>query len=97
MSSKIMQSRDLAERAAILARVQAMLVDVLMLDRSPEQLDPDAPLFGGGLALDSLDAVELVVAVEQAFQIRVVEDREAPPLALRSLNNLIDHILSTRT
>ena len=84
------------QRDQLLQELQALLVDCLMLEREPEELDPDAPLFGGGLALDSLDAVELVVAVEEAFGVRVVEDRDAPPLALRSLNTLLDHVVARR-
>ena len=91
------QRHALAARAEVLHQVQSLVIDCLLLDREPEELDPDAPLFGSGLALDSLDAVELVVAVEQAFGVRVVEDRDAPPLALRSLNTLVDHVLANRS
>jgi acyl carrier protein len=90
------QHDALAHRSAVLRQVQLLVVECLLLDKDPEELDPDAPLFGGGLALDSLDAVELVVAVEQAFELRVVEDRDAPPLALRSLNTLVDHVLAAQ-
>ncbi len=86
----------LVHRRALLAQVQALVVEALMLERAPVELDPDAALFGTGLALDSLDAVELVVAVEQTFGIRVVEDADAPPLALRTLNALVDHIEASR-
>ncbi len=89
------QTEALAQRAAVLAQIQALVVDCLLLEREPDELDPDAPLFGTGLSLDSLDAVELVVAVEQAFGVRVVEDRDAPPVALRSLNTLVDHVLES--
>lgn len=84
-----------AEREAILERLRTMLVAQLQLGRSPDELDPDAPLFGSGLGLDSLDAVELVVCLESEFGLRVTD-----PITLRqsfrSLNKVIDLILAER-
>ena len=54
------------------ARLQSLIVRSLNLDDvRPEDIEPDAPLFGGGLGLDSVDALELVVAIEKEFGIRV--------------------------
>jgi acyl carrier protein len=60
------------ELCAISARVKRLIVDNLHLDGlTPEMIDADAPLFGEGLGLDSVDALELVVAVEKEFGIKI--------------------------
>mgnify|MGYP000314298009 CR=1 FL=1 len=53
----------IAHREAVLGRVKTMLITSLKLDLEPEHIDPDTPLFGAGLGLDSVDAVEVVVAL----------------------------------
>jgi acyl carrier protein len=53
-------------------RLKRLLVETLHLDgRSPESIADDEPLFGGRLGLDSIDALELVVAIEREFAISV--------------------------
>ena len=53
------------------ARVKEMLVRALRLKISPEDIKDDAPLFGEGLGLDSIDALELVLALEKEFGARI--------------------------
>ncbi|MCB9597699.1 MAG: acyl carrier protein [Sandaracinaceae bacterium] len=81
-----------AEREAILARLRTMLVDDLRVRVEPEQIDLDAPLFGTGLGLDSIDAVELVVAIESAFGLRFPEEQTGP-WRFRTVHSLLELVL----
>lgn len=80
-------------RQDTLDRLRQVLIDALHLDILPSELDPDTPLFGTGLGLDSIDALELVVAVEDVFGVVVAGSDEGPALALRTLDHLLDRIL----
>jgi acyl carrier protein len=60
------------DTASVADRVKRLIVDNLHLDGlRPEMIDEEAPLFGEGLGLDSVDALELVVAVEKEFGIKI--------------------------
>lgn len=83
-------------RADVTRAVQALLVEHLYLEVSPEDLDPDAPLFGSGHGLDSIDAVEIVVALEGALGVRLQEDRVVSIPHLRTINTIVDHILGVQ-
>lgn len=78
-------------------RIKEMLVKNLMLQTTVDQIDDDLPLFGpGGLGLDSIDALELVVSMEKAFGVGV-PNSEVAAKALRSVNTIHDYILEKRT
>ena len=82
----------LEHRAKQLARVRRVLIEDLHVQRTPEEIDPDAPLFGTGLGLDSVDAVELVVSLETEFDFRLDDDALARP-SMRTVNSLVDLVL----
>jgi acyl carrier protein len=61
--------------------------------REEDELDPDAPLFGSGFGLDSLDAVEIVVCLETDFGIRPSEHALMRG-SMRTLNKLVDFVIA---
>lgn len=82
-------------REAVLAIIRAILIEDLRVRREPDEIDPDAPLFGTGLGLDSVDAVELVVAMETRFGLKLPEDT-AGRRAMRTVDSLVDLVLAHR-
>jgi len=76
--------------------IKEMLVKNLMLQTSAAEIGDDLPLFGpGGLGLDSIDALELVVSMEKTFGVGV-PNSEVAAKALRSVNTIHDYILEKR-
>jgi acyl carrier protein len=76
--------------------LKSKIIESLKLqDITPEQIDDDAPLFGTGLGLDSIDALELVVLLEKEYGI-VIKDIEEGRPAFRSVRTLADFIAVKR-
>ena len=75
-------------------RVKELIVRQLKLEISPETIKDSAPLFGdaeGGMGLDSIDALELVLGVEKEFGIKV-QDEEVGVKAFASVDALCEFI-----
>lgn len=74
-------------------RLKCLLIEGLKLERiRPEEIGDAAPIFVDGLGLDSIDALELVVLVEEHFRV-VIPDEEAGKEAFASIDALADYIL----
>ncbi|MFI5142487.1 MAG: phosphopantetheine-binding protein [Thermoanaerobaculales bacterium] len=75
-------------------RVKALIIERLQLEgMTPGDIDDAAPLFGDGLGLDSIDALELVIGIEKAFGVRI-QDEEVGAKAFASVNALVDFMRS---
>ncbi len=83
-----------ARREAVLDRIRAILTGAMNLQRAPETIDPDTPLFGTGLRLDSLDAVDLWVHVSMEFKLQAPEGQLERMRSMRTLNTLADQVLA---
>ena len=83
-----------AHRNDLTHRLKETLVERLDLDRQPDEIPDDCLLFGIGLGLDSVDALEIVVAIEGEFGFRVEDDDMQE---IRSVNSIVDLILSRQT
>lgn len=78
--------------AEIREKLKVLLVDQLSLDDvTPEEIEDDGELFGEGLGLDSLDAVEIVVLLQRNFGLEV-KDMEQSREVFRSVNTLAEYI-----
>ena len=79
-----------------LTELKAKIIESLKLqDITPAQIADDAPLFGEGLGLDSIDALELVVMLEKNYGI-VIKDIEEGRPAFRSARSLAEFINARR-
>ena len=73
-------------------KLKTILVKELNLEElTPQDIDENAPLFGEGLGLDSLDAVELVVILQKHFGVEI-KDMEEGRSAFQSVNALAAYI-----
>lgn len=78
-------------------RVKEMIIQRLKLEgMTPADIEDGAPLFGDGLGLDSIDALELVLGIEQSFGVRI-EDEAAGLQAFRSVDALAAFIRDHRS
>jgi acyl carrier protein len=79
------------------SELKSRIIEALRLeDISPDQIDDDAPLFGTGLGLDSIDALELVAMLENHYGI-VIKDMEVRRSAFKSVRTLAAFVQAKRT
>ena len=91
-------SVSLGDRTAIAARELAvLLVEGLHLDGvDPQQVDLKAPLFGGGLDLDSLDLLEISLIIQQQYGVKLMADNPDNDAIFGSLESLAAYIETAR-
>jgi acyl carrier protein len=78
------------------SEVAALLVEALNLDIAPETIDPEAPLYGEGLGLDSIDILEVALVVSQRYGFQLKSDDEDNVRIFKSLASLAEHIGANR-
>ncbi|NOY75373.1 MAG: acyl carrier protein [Kiritimatiellaeota bacterium] len=77
-------------------KLKKLIIEELSLeDVSPDDIDDDAPLFGDGIGLDSLDAVELVVLLQRNFGIQI-KDLEAGKKIFETLDSLARYVFEQK-
>lgn len=75
------------------SRIKKLIVTRLKLEVNPDDIGDSDPLFGNGLGLDSIDALELVLGIEQEFGVKI-EDEEVGVEALASVDSLARFVQS---
>ena len=80
----------------LIPKVKNLIITSLRLkDIKPEDIRDDAPLFGEGIGLDSIDALELVVALEKEFSIKI-PDEDVGKDAFVSVSALANYIRKSK-
>lgn len=79
-------------------KMAELLIEVLNLeDISAEEIDPNEQLFGDGLGLDSIDALEIALAVSQDFGVQMKAEDESTREAFATLKSLTDFVEKNKT
>jgi acyl carrier protein len=76
-------------------QIKQAIVRSLRLPMQPAEIDDDTPLFGEGLGLDSIDALELVLELERSFGVTIA-DEQTGAAVLRSVNTIAGYVEQTR-
>lgn len=80
----------------LIFQVKKLIIDSLRIDgMAPEEIETDAPLFGDGLGLDSIDALQLVVAMEKEYGV-VVPDAATGTKVFQSARSMAEYIAENR-
>ncbi|WP_329740892.1 phosphopantetheine-binding protein [Dyella sp. A6] len=85
------------DHAALEQDIARLIIDTLNLeDLQPADISPDQPLFGDGLGLDSVDALELALALQKQYGIRVESDAKHAREHFATVANLARYVASQR-
>jgi acyl carrier protein len=79
------------------AEVARLIVEALNLEVSPGDIDPQQPLYGEGLGLDSIDILEIALVVSKQYGVQLRADSEENERIFGSLQRLVDYIAAHRT
>ncbi|MGO9833046.1 MAG: phosphopantetheine-binding protein [Polyangiaceae bacterium] len=95
-----MHDGDVGDRRRLRSEIKALVVSELNLTgRDPATIEDDAALFGGAagsLGLDSLDALQLAMSIEETFGVRIPEGDEARAI-FKSVRSIADHVAKVRS
>ncbi|AWF79408.1 phosphopantetheine-binding protein [Microbulbifer sp. A4B17] len=81
----------------LVEELKVLIIDVLNLeDITPEEIVADEPLFGEGLGLDSIDALELGLALQKKYNISIDAESEDTKSHFANVNSLANFVSSSR-
>src|SRR5579862_2793432 len=95
--SPLRQPQTSADRAELTAEVAGLIVAALNLDVAAGEIDPDQPLYGEGLGLDSIDILEIALVVSKQYGVHLRADSDENERIFGSLRQLVDYISAHRT
>jgi len=82
---------------ALRLEVAQLIVDALNLDIKAIEIEPDAPLYGDGLGLDSIDVLEISLVISKRYGLQLRADDQDNQSFFSSLSSLTTYIASQRT
>lgn len=91
------QKPAVSSNSGLQREVAALMIECLNLEIVVDQIDPDAPLYGDGLGLDSIDVLEVALVVSKRYGMQLRADSVENQHTFSSLRSLADHIAAQRT
>ena len=91
------QKPTVSSTADLQREVAELMIKWLNLEVTADQITPDAPLYGEGLGLDSIDVLEVALEVSKRYGLQLRSDSEDNKHIFSSLRSLSDHIATQRT
>ena len=80
----------------LIQQLKEQIIDALNLEEmTPDEIDANAPLFGDGLGLDSIDALELIVLLENQYGIKLANPAEGKAI-FKSVASIADYVSKNR-
>ena len=95
--SPLRQPAPPEDTAALTHEGAALIVEALNLDVAAAAIDPDKPLYGEGLGLDSIDILEIALVVSKRYGVQLRADAEENGEIFGSLRRLVQYIGAHRT
>ncbi len=87
----------MSEPESLHAELKKLIVETLALeDTTPDEIETDAPLFGEGLGLDSIDALEIAMVLEERYGVTLDDDPESNQRIFDSIRNLSAFVAESR-
>ena len=87
----------MSEHESLHAELKKLIVETLALeDTAPDEIETDAPLFGEGLGLDSIDALEIAMVLEERYGVTLDDDPESNQRIFESVRSLTAFVVESR-
>ncbi|HSH86807.1 MAG: phosphopantetheine-binding protein [Methylophilus sp.] len=87
----------MTENTALQLEIADLMVQALNLDVAANEIEPDAPLYGDGLGLDSIDILEIALVISKRYGLQLKSDNENNHQIFSSLRSLTDYVAANKT
>ena len=87
----------LENNTALQLEIAELMVQALNLDVAAAEIEPDAPLYGSGLGLDSIDILEVALVVSKRYGLQLKSDNENNHQIFSSLRSLAEYVAAHKT
>jgi acyl carrier protein len=94
--AQLLQHSAASDCGALEREIAGLIVQALNLEMDPRDISPDAPLYGEGLGLDSIDILEVALVVSKKYGIQLRADSEENGEIFRSLRHFADYVAAQR-
>ena len=84
----------MVENSALQSEIAQLMVEALNLEVRADEIDPDAPLYGTGLGLDSIDILEVALVISKRYGLQLKADSEDNHRIFSSLRSLTHYVAS---